>query len=417
MPPTSSPDTIERSLVAYQHYQILGGASLMWFPILFLFFLSRVDLQQAVFLGVVYFLTVVVFEVPSGWLSDRYKRVRVLQAAAAAWLAAGTVMVVAGSVSSPLVWLVVGQMCFALGWALVSGTDSSYHYETLDNVGRADEFEGREARIARLSLLTLTAATIVGGGLSAIDLRLAFVGTVVASAFRLLATFAMHEPARPEPAQATTGESTTDGQLRSSLRYLRAPLVAWLFLFLTVQQPLEGLAFDNAQPWLRELTGEALDAMERTPLYAGLLVAAMSLVASVTAGFAPRIRDAVGLKGALVGVAGIEVLILLALAATRTWLVLPLIALRSMQHAVGAVLVPAAVAPEIESQHRATFLSLGSFSGRLLYGASLWGLASVASDTTDRFLWAGALVGAVAFGALLLGLVLLRSPRSPKGHP
>lgn len=410
MTATAAPEPIRpgaaQSLSAYRWFQILAGGSLAWFPILFLFFLSRVTLAKGLILGTIYFLSVVTLEVPSGWLSDRYRRVVILQASATAWFTAGVLMVIAGSVAEPFPWLVAGQVSFALGFALSSGTDQSYHFEILAAEGREDEFESREARVSQLSFLAVVMATLVGGALASIDLRLAFVTTAIISVARLAMTFRMEEVER----EAAPDDER--GQVRASLSYLRIPLVAWLFVFLTVQQPLEGLAFDNAQPWLLEMTGEMRDAMTRTPLYAGFLVATMALIASGVAGQAPRIRQALGLKGALVSVATIEVLILFGMAATRSWFVVPLIALRSMQYAVGGVLVPAAIAPLVHARHRATFLSLGSFSGRLAYGCTALLLSGIAADPVSRFLWAGAIIGAVVLTILVLALLVFREAAS-----
>ena len=65
------------------------------------------------------------------------------------------------------------------------------------------------------------------------------------------------------------------------------------------------------------------------------------------------------------------------------------------------MLIAAATAPLVAKQHRATFLSLGSLSGRLAYGLALLGLGYV--DEFSRVAAIGAIGAVAALVVLLVG--------------
>lgn len=384
----------EQNLALYGRHQV-AARLLFWFPTSILFFLSRVDLGATLRLGAVYFLSVVILEVPSGWLSDRFGRVPILRLGAAAWIGAFSAFLLSGS---SLALLAAGQVLLALGFAALSGTDSSFHFDTLEVLGRSREFGKREARVSRNAFLGTMVAAACGGALGLIDLRLPFAASMVAALYQLGLTIRMTEPEGSERS-GIVADPPRAGQIRMALGYLRRRGLAWLFLFMTLQQPLESLAFDLIQPWLAELIGTSLAESGAAPLYSGLLVAAISLIGAIAAARSDRLRRALGLRGALGLLASIEALILIGMALLLSPWLIPLLALRSTQAAAAPVLIAAATAPLVAKQHRATFLSLGSLSGRLTYGAALIGLGYV--DEFSRVATIGA-IGAVAAVAVLL---------------
>lgn len=380
---------LEINLRLYRRHRIAAGL-LFWFPTSLLFFLERVGLGATLRLAAVYFLTVVVVEVPSGWFSDRFGRVPTLRFGAAAWIGGYATFLVAGS---SIVLLALGQALVAVGYASFSGTDTSFHYDTLEALDRSLEFDRAEARASRDAFLGTTAAAIAGGALGLIDLRLPFAASLIAATYQLAVAIQMVEPTDPSHGSPVAAGG---GQLRTAFGYLSRPGLAWIFLFMTVQEPLEGLAIDMIQPWLTEVTGASLTDAGAAPFYSGLLVAAISVIGALAAAKSHRLRRALGLRGALGLLASIEALILIGMALTFSpWLTL-LIALRSTQAAAAPVLVAAAATPHLMKHHRATFLSLGSLSGRLSYGVVLIGLGFFEELKDVLTVGAGIGVGSIA---------------------
>ena len=369
MSPAAAGPALEKNLRLYGHHRIAAGL-LFWFPTSLLFFLASVGLGATLRLAAVYFLAVVIVEVPSGWFSDRYGRVRTLRFGAASWIAGYATFLMAGS---SVFMLALAQVLVAFGYASFSGTDTSFHYDTLEVLGRSSEFERAEARASRNAFLGTTVAAVIGGTLGLIDLRLPFAASLVAATFQLAIAMRMVEPATSAAGAPLLGPADV-GQLRESIRYLRRPGLAWLFLFMTLQEPLEGLAIDLIQPWLTEVSGTSLADAGAAPFFSGLLVAAISVIGAIAAAKSYQLRATFGLRGALGILASIEALILIGMSLTFSPWLAALIALRSTQAAAAPVLVAAASAPLILKHHRATFLSLGSLAGRFTYGSVLIGL-------------------------------------------
>ena len=124
-------EQLQRNLRLYFRYQAACGF-LPWLPIFFLYFYERVTLPQALEISAVYYLTVVLLEVPSGYLSDRYGRRPTLIMSSIAAICSYAVFIVADS----YVELLLGQCLLAMFFALKSGSDNSLLYDTLKALGK-----------------------------------------------------------------------------------------------------------------------------------------------------------------------------------------------------------------------------------------------------------------------------------------
>lgn len=343
-------------------------------------------------MAAVYFLSVVLLEVPSGWASDRFGRVHLLRLAAASWVAAYCLFLLADAAFGANIWLLSSaQVLVALGFASLSGTDASFHYDTLEAADRAKEFERSEATISRNAFIGTTIAAIVGGGLGSLDLVFPFVASALAALYQLRLATRMVEPARALADTSANGHdvSAKEGGFNPVADSLKALLrkgtagraLRWLFLFMIVQQPLEGMALDLMQPWLSRLA-DTSNWPVSPALASGFMVAILSLVGAVSAAKAHALRLRLGLRTALSALAAIEAAIIAGMALFNTVWLLPLLALRSTQAAAAPVLTTAAVAPMISRSERATFLSLASLAGRLAYGLTLLSLGQIGNQDT-----------------------------------
>ena len=393
---------MERNLVLYGRHQV-AARLLFAFPTAMLFLLERVDLAVALRLTAVYFAAVVALEVPSGWASDRFGRVPTIRIGAAAWVASNVVFLSAGS---SVAALAAAQVLVALGWACLSGTDASFHFDTLEALDRTDEFEGREARASRNAFLATMSAALAGGALGLIDLRLPYVALLTAAVAQSWIAWSMTEPSSTDEAHAPGERPSAIAEFVSVLGRIRRPELAWIFVFMTVQQPLESLAFDLMPPWITELTDRPLDDAGSAPILVGALVAVISLIGALAAAKAAWLRSRFGTRGSLTLLAAVETAILAGMALVVSPWLLPLIALRSTQAAAGPVIVAAASAPLLERHQRATYLSLGSFSGRLAVAGSLVIVSS--ADTFDAAMTGAAWIGVGCLIALIAAAPVFR---------
>ncbi len=374
---------MERNLDRYRHLQWSTGA-LFWLPTSVLFFIDRFGLGDALRLQAVYYLAVVAFEVPSGWFSDRIGRVVTLRLAALWWVAAHAFFVF----SDGFAGVATAQVLLAMGFAFTSGTDVTLHYDSLEALGRTPEFEDRESRVRRDHLVFTAVATVTGGALGLIDLRLPFLAALVASAIQFLVTLRLAEP------QGDPHASGVGSELLRVVAYLRNRTLAWVMVYVLGEVITVHLTSELAAPYLAGVMGEALDQIDRTPLVNGLLAALIALVAAAAVRGVGRFRRRFGVVLVFMMVAAIPVITLTAMALVTSALVLPLIVLRSVQTAVVSVLVPATVAPRVDRRHRATFLSLTSLVGRLGYGSVLLAIGTV-GDFGETLQWAAAIAAVV----------------------
>lgn len=106
-------------------------------------------------------LAMAVMEVPSGWLSDRFKRTTVLRVAevlAAASMA--SLLLLDGLVS-----VILAQALLGIGFSFSSGTHQAAFYESLHTLGRKAEYAKWEARSSLTGNISLATATLLGSWL------------------------------------------------------------------------------------------------------------------------------------------------------------------------------------------------------------------------------------------------------------
>ena len=127
--------------VARYRWHARAAGAVFWLPTIILYFIDEVGLARTLQMQAVYYASVVLFEVPSGWFSDRVGRVTILRVTSIAWVTAFLCFLIGGV--GPIV---AGQMLLAVGYASLSGTDVTFLFDTLDAAGLAHRFEAEEVR-------------------------------------------------------------------------------------------------------------------------------------------------------------------------------------------------------------------------------------------------------------------------------
>lgn len=408
-------DPLARNLRLYD-WLLPGTRLLFWAPVFFLFFSRHLPLDRVLLLGSIYYVAVVVFEVPSGYLSDRVSRVTTLRLACAAQAGSAAAFLLAGD----RFWaFALAQMLLAFSWASLSGTDTSFHLDTLAALGREEEYAVREARLARNAYLASAASALAGGAAGALELRLPYVLSLAGGLVTLALAARLREPPRVHDGGPDRGFLA---QLGECVARLRSAHLAWLFAYVVLMTTLEHIPYEFSQPYVAAVLGESIGDAARAPLLTGLLTAGFKLAGALAAARAVAWRSAFGAGTTLLGVTALQGALISAMAAVVHPLVLPLLLLRSVQPAASNVIVNVEVAPRLERGQRATFLSLYSLAGRLGYGTVLVGLAALAGDggradpaaITGLLRWCA--TGAIAgIAALALTRHALEPDPAPKG--
>jgi hypothetical protein len=406
---------LERNVRLYPRYQVLLNCY-FWMPVFFLYFSSHMSVGEVLRLEAIYYFTVVVLEVPSGYFSDRLGRRRTLFVAAAALAAAYALFFFGRGFAV----FAAAQIMLAAGLAFNSGTDTAFHYDSLSALGREAEYGPREARINRLEMIARAVAALAGGAAATWRLGLPYGLAGLATLGMLGTVLRFREPVHAAGEEAQRGFVA---QLAACLSALRKRALAWLFAFAVLMTVINHVPYELYQPYLDLLIhGRDLRLPgEGTPLVSGVVTAATMLAASWAAGRSIALRDRLGLPVTLLGTTLLQVVIMAAMGILLHEVVLILILLRSVPAAAMQAPLRAAIVPQLERNLRATYLSLQSLAGRLSFAGVLWLLSlAVPGEAADwaaisrmSLLCAGG--GAVAFVVLaLLARPCLR--RDPRGN-
>lgn len=365
-------NSMRRNLRLLPFHQALTG-TLAWLPVLVLFTRRSFGIDGAFELGAIFYFATVVTEVPSGWASDRFGRVVTLKAAAALTVVSHLFFALS---DHSFLAVAIGEVLLASGFSAISGTDVSLHYDTLESLHIEEEYERRQSRLVAISYAAVSASAIIGGLLGWVDLRLVFWFSTAAALVQFALAWQLAEPPRQREAHAA-GFAT---QLESCMRYLRQPLLRWVLAFWIAMVTLEHVAFTLAQPYMTEALGFSFDDVGSTPLWTGALFAMFSLIGAIAAANAANLRQRLGFVPLLLGLAFLSAGIVSAMVVAVSIWVAALIALRSVLGAVAPVVMTSEIAPVIDQSQRATYLSIHSLAGRLVYGSLMFGAARTIGD-------------------------------------
>ncbi|MFP4597973.1 MAG: MFS transporter [Persicimonas sp.] len=413
---------MRRNIGLYPWYAGLFNA-FFWMPVFFLYFGKHLTLGEVLGLEAVYYGAVVVLEVPSGYFSDAVGRRTTLLVSAVCLVSAYVLFFVGDSFSA----FATAQVVLAGGIAFNSGTDTSFHYDSLASLDRAEEYEDREAIAARNALFATGVAALAGGAIAAVELRFAYGLSAVFAAATLVLVLFFREPLAHEASADVTGEATDDEtsdetgasealgfgpQLLACLAYLKQPALAWLFALAVLMTVLNHIPYEFYQPYL-ELVGGDIDWLDQTPLATGAHMFAATMLAAWVAARSATIDARLGKGPTLLLAAGIQTAIIATMALVLHPLVAVLLLLRGVPGAMFKAPLLAAVTPRISLGQRATYLSVQSLAGRLGFALFLGGLSYVAGAATiddwttlSHLLWLGAAVGVV--GVVVLAVALVR---------
>ena len=235
--------SLEGNIQRYKWFQF-SSSLLGWLPVFFLYFNQFVSLSQVIQLGAIYYFSVCLCEVPSGYFSDRIGRRVTLLIAGFSFLVAYCVFLLAEA----FVVLATGQFFLALGMAMMSGTDTAFLYDSLLSSGRQREYAEQEARGQKYGLGALSLASLGGGLVGLVDLRFAYILSGFGAIWMIWLSWCFVEPeqhtARDEPIESMVA---TIGQC---LRHLSDKVLAWLFGVMALMYCLEHVVYEFYQPYI-----------------------------------------------------------------------------------------------------------------------------------------------------------------------
>lgn len=350
---------MERNVRLYPLYQA-ARSSTFWLPVFILYFSSRFDAAEVLLLEAIYFASVVLLEVPSGYLSDRVGRRPTLLLAATAWALGYAALAFGGTW-----WMfAAGQVAVAAGMAFNSGTDNALVFESLSALGRADEVAAVEGKAQSWSAISMALSALAGGLLASVDLRLGHGLSAVGAAVAFGVAWFFDEPTRLGVALRPWA------QIRGVRESLRSPALRWLFVFSVGMTVFNHVPYELAQPYLGlVLTEYGVDGI--TPVASGVMMALMMGVAAVASRVSEPLSRRLGVAPVLLGAVLLQGIVIAGLAAVVHPVVVLLLLARSVPGALSHPLELQCVLPNLLAHQRATYLSVQSLAGRLAFTGAL----------------------------------------------
>lgn len=415
----------DRNIDLYPWYVAVYSA-FFWMPVFFLYFSDHLTIARVLQLEALYYAVVVLTEVPSGWASDRLGRRTTLIIGATALLGGYLGHFAAGWwFDGWLPLFITGQVGLALGISFHSGTNTSLHYESLAAAGRTDEYDEREAMVARFERASTAAAALIGGALTLVSFSLVYAASALFAVGLIVLAISFASPSVEQSNQSAGGSTsgisddietadqpgyTSRGlyrQVYECIEFLSAPALRWLFGVAVSMTVLLHIPYEFYQPYLDLLSISWIDHSKWSGLAAGTHMAIATGLGAWIAGYSIQIRDRFGTRATLLGTVVAEVVLIGLLGAILHPVIAILILARSLPGALFRAPLNAAVTPRVPQSHRASYLSIQSLGGRLAFALSLLGLSLVADVRPE----AGAPPSWMALSELLLtsaavGLVL-----------
>jgi MFS family permease len=169
-------------------------SSVFILPVIMAFYRDELGLtfQQFLLGEALFAATVILMDVPTGYIADRWGRRKTLLTGGIAGIIGYSCLALAVDFFTAT----LSQMMIGVAVALNSGTIGALLYDTLLTQNRAHEFRKREGFRHALSLYTVAAASIIGGFLYQFDHYLPIILEIITISCGTVALYFIHEPER-----------------------------------------------------------------------------------------------------------------------------------------------------------------------------------------------------------------------------
>jgi len=166
---------------------------MLFMPIVVLFYKDNgLEMKDIFILQAIYSVSIVVLEIPSGYLADVLGR--------KITLVFGTILGFLGfitySFSFGFVGFLIAEIILGLGQSLISGADSAMLYDSLLETGKKDKYIKFEGRMVSVGNFAEAIAGILGGLLATLSLRYPYYAQTIVAFSGIPAALFLMEPIR-----------------------------------------------------------------------------------------------------------------------------------------------------------------------------------------------------------------------------
>lgn len=348
------------------------------------------NLTMVMVLQSLFALAMVILEMPSGYLADVIGRRKTLILAACS----AFVAIVVYSEGQHFYHFLAAEMFFAFGFAMISGADAAFIYDTLQAMGEADRYQEIYGKLFFYNVFAVGASSVIGGFIASYSLRLTFYAVYPFFLGAIVIALSFEEPPR-KTLQAQQGYGQ---ELLRILRYcfVQNARLRWLILYSGLVMGVNQAAVWLYQPYFQ--------VCGLNVVYFGVAFASFQIVTALSSKYAYRVERWLGAKYALI--------ILVILTASGYFLMAYLVFVLSFMFAFtqqfargfSRVVISQYVNQLTDSDIRATVLSAQNLIMRLMYALLIPGAGKIADLNNLLFTMKilGALTVAIGGGMLLV---------------
>lgn len=374
-------------------------SAIFFLPVLILYYQAELGLSFKDFMIIeaMFCATIILMEVPSGWLSDLWSRKRTLAAGLAF-----TSMGFAQLLFADGFWdAALSEVFTGIGISLISGTNSAMLYDSLLQDKRQDDYRKLEGLRHGTGLYALAFAALVGGFLYQLDHHLPVLMTVIGQAVGMICALLMIEPVRDY-------KEAEKHPLADMLETMKFALhghkeIAGIILFATVIFTSTKIMLWVQQPYYQLL--------ELPEVWFGVLTATGFLLGGLGGHLGHKLDGHVRNRTMFLFMLVTIVSACLIAGTVKSVGVIPLLLVGSVMWGFGWPRVQSAINMRVSSERRATILSTASLMVSLAFIpiGSAMGLAAGAWGIQDALLGLGLFI--LAGGSFSLGLFVFNARR------
>ena len=411
-----------RNLRVYYLFYMASGF-LIWLPIWMVYLIDGrgMSLTQVALMETIFWVALVIAEVPTGAIADRWGRRTSLFLGGCGF----TIASVAFAFSSSYVMLAVSYGIMAVSMTLYSGAGHALLFDTLRQLGRTNEYEKHVGRSEAGAFAAMLVATLLGGPITAL---VGFSNTILiggaALAMAAVIALLLREPPRREAeiaaqpggvngqhnggggngampaADAPPAQSVLRNMLVGAFTVWRRKTLLAIIIFATLMMVIFEMPEFFLQTFVRFQGVDPQETLGTGFVYSGLIIppiAGMVIGSLLAAGVAGRFGERRALLVLLVG----GLLLFVPLMLWDSLWVIVAVALVAVLRGMIRPIATGYINRRIASDQRATVLSMFELSMGVLMALSAPAVGSAADNLS--FQWAFALCLAV----LLVGGGLL----------
>jgi MFS family permease len=359
-------------------------------PIIVVFWQNNgLSMFEVMLLQSLFGFTVILLEVPSGFLADRYGRRRTLIMASIF----STLGIAAYSLGDGFVDFIVGETLWAFGVSLISGANSAIFYDTLVELDKEDKYKEFWGKAGSYYMFSAAVAAAIGGIIAGYQLRWALYAQVPVFALMIPLAYSLKEPKHHEQLSVEEAKS-----MKAVIKdVLGSPKLRNLIFYGALIYAALQTIFMLYQPYFK-LTGLKVAMF-------GFAFAGFNIVSAIGSKYAHQIEEKIGKKYSLIMLAVLVGSSLIIMSQITVIIGIAFVALQQFARGVSKPVISDYINKIVSSENRSTILSTYSLFGKLFMSLStpVFGyIADIYSLTQAIFILGLTLLVSACFLLMLL---------------